>query len=157
MKASADGTVSISLAWLALAAASAGQVVQIRPGPTPQEGEKGRAFSGSVVDGLGHPVPGVEVTVRPNDGNRAKAKETVLRTGTDGRYAGALPRHRWGLAPVREGWLSHNTPEPRPATRSSSPTRSNWGVASMLPYRDGDGVNQGLRDPHVGGVGDPCR
>jgi hypothetical protein len=79
MKTSAGGTVAFALAWLALAAASAGQVIQIRPGPTPQKGEKGLAFSGRVVDGLARPVPGVEVKVRPDRRSREEATETVLK------------------------------------------------------------------------------
>ena len=93
-------------------------------------------------------MPGVEVTVRPNDGNRAKAKETVLRTGaTTAGTREALPPDTDGawLQFEKGGYISQHT-EAAPGDKIVLSHKVDWGVASMLPYRDGDGVDQGLRE-----------
>jgi hypothetical protein len=88
----------------------------------------------------------VKVTVRSYGGPQEKAPVTVLTTGDDGRYSGTLPTgHGAGLTFEREGYSEPST-RATPHARIVLNRKVAWDEASMLPYRDGDGLDDGLRE-----------
>jgi hypothetical protein len=136
---------TVLLACLIGAAPLAAQVA--RPGPT-EKFAKGRAFSGRVVDGLGRPVPGVKVTVRPFRIGNEKAPGTVIHTGNDGRYAGKLATDDAELdfEFEKEGYSYSSTITDKSDLEITLTRKVDWDEASSLPYCRGDELERGLRE-----------
>jgi hypothetical protein len=143
MKKSASSTVRFALVWLALAASLAAQ--QAGPGskPTAKRAE-GLTFSGRVVDGLGRPVPGVKIRVRPSGKSREKAQEATLRTGEDGRYSGSLPTadDAW-LIFEKEGYGGWRTTA---SSGAEITMNRKWDRNTLLRYSQGEELDRGMRE-----------
>lgn len=149
MKTWTSRTVAFALAWLALAAATRAQ--QARPGATPPENSakgKGRAFSGRVVDGLGRPVAGMKVTVRPRGERQEKASEMVLRTDDDGRYSGTLPPNvdDARIETEKDGYSNMTTVITGGFRAFTLHRKVDWGDDPLLYLREGDELDRGVRE-----------
>lgn len=139
-------SLETALAWLAVAVFPAAQ--QARPGPPPQVGGvNDRTFSGQIVDGLGRPVPGVKVTVQPTRYPYIMGPKTDLRTDEDGRYSGTFaPEYDDAqLKFDREGYGSFGVFAARRAVITLR-RKVDLDEAAILPARDGDGLDQGVRE-----------
>jgi hypothetical protein len=137
---------AVALVWPALAPLAAQQAPT---GSTPPEKPaKGRAFSGRVVDGLGRPVSGVKVTVRPFRVGQREAPGTVLHTRDDGRYSGTLASDvvELDFEFAKDGYSNSSTITDKSDVEITLNRKVDWDEASSLPYRHGDELDRGVRE-----------
>jgi hypothetical protein len=118
-----------------------------------QAGEvKPRVLSGRITDGLGRPVPGVTLTLRPialDPQGREKPPLAVLSSDADGRYSCPLPPDAEGLQLHldKEGYSNLAIFADEPRVKDVTLDRKlDWGEAQLLPVSEGAELDAGVRE-----------
>jgi hypothetical protein len=125
-------------------------VQEARPGPTSsKDGTKSLVVSGRVVDGLGRSVSGVTVTATLGPPRLEQRSEAVLQTGDDGRFSGTIARKDEAvyLSFKKDGYSDlHALAAVRGGADVTLNRKIRWDEVSRLEYRDGDKLDQGMRE-----------